>query len=522
MINTKLIIPLTESDDMLTIIYKEKGKTTQEIQIKENEFFKCLRYFKERRIEIMQTKIIFIHDDINTDLFFDFLSSIQTKEINIKDENYKQLYQLSNKYGYEELKKQIELFMEKRPDITSIIEEISTNQDESNIIESKENIITKNLDLCIKSGFLDNVDIKTILRIINSPKRVINDHHIFYNFVINLLQKLLKDKSKDEQENYYQFLPSALDYNQMSDEEIIELLNIMGDESFFSPSNANNKLKDLISRSSIHVQDDLETKFEALQIEITEIKKKHQEEICKIYEELKIKSTQIDDLSEKLNTQNSLIKKLVQEKNMQQQNNRTREQNNDKKEEEEEEDGVINIFYNNKRTNALNGIISYLGKGNGLSVIKNGIVKVTASSINQNNPFFKPENIFDYQNSEVYFASQHEVNPWLCFDFKDYRVKLYHYTIQTSPAINIYPQEWKIFGSKDKNLWFQLEYRYNYLSKSHIESNGVAKTYEISEEEDNEYYRYFRFLQKEDNRSGHWSILTISSIDFFGKIKKIL
>lgn len=59
---------------MLTIIYKEKGKTAQEIQIKENEFFKYLRYFKERRIEIMQTKIIFIHDDISTDLFFDFLS----------------------------------------------------------------------------------------------------------------------------------------------------------------------------------------------------------------------------------------------------------------------------------------------------------------------------------------------------------------------------------------------------------------------------------------------------------------
>ena len=91
---------------------------------------------------------------------------------------------------------------------------------------------------------------------------------------------------------------------------------------------------------------------------------------------------------------------------------------------------------------------------------------------------------------------------------------IFYPSIQTK-EININDENYKQL--------YQLSSKYGHdVSKSHIESNGVAKTYEISEEEDNEYYRYFRFLQKEDNRSGHRSILTISSIDFFGKIKKIL
>lgn len=506
--NINLKIPLTKPDDDLTIIYKEKGKKTYEIQIEENEFFKYLRYFKERRIEILQTKNIFIQDDIDTKIFESFISSIQTKEININDNNYKQLYHLSNKYGYEELKKQIEQFIKERPDLNSIIEEISTNQNESKSTRNKEYLVAKNLDLCIQSGFLDNVDIKTIVRIINSPKRHINDHHLLYNFVIKLIQKSKNIEINNKQEKYYQILPSALDYNQMSNDEITQLLKFMGDESFFSPLNANEKMKDLISHSMANVQEDLETKLKTLQMKITEIEKKHQNEIYELQDKLRIKSKQIDNLLKEFDK-----KKLMQ-------------QNNDSKQInenyfEDEENGLIIIYYDNNKTNALKGIISYLGKGNGLSAVENGIIDITASSINGKKEFFKPINALNYKDSKKYFASDDEAFPWLCIDFKDYKVNLSHYSIQTSGVEGIHPDRWEICASQDKSLWVLLDKR---NSDNQLDSLGVAGTYEISKK-NNQYYRYFRFLQNHNSMYNYYcksnNILMISSIEFFGKIKKI-
>lgn len=137
--NIQLKIPEITYKNDFTIIYKGKeeqdGRITEpivEIQTSKDELIRKLRYFKNKAFEINQMNEILIHDKYPISVFKEFINTVKTNIININESNYTYFYELSSKYEYNELQKEIEAFSQKRPDVQNIVNEYSDYLEMSN------------------------------------------------------------------------------------------------------------------------------------------------------------------------------------------------------------------------------------------------------------------------------------------------------------------------------------------------------------------------------------------------------
>jgi hypothetical protein len=75
------------------------------------------------------------------------------------------------------------------------------------------------------------------------------------------------------------------------------------------------------------------------------------------------------------------------------------------------------------------GIISYLARKCGGQVGNRGIVSITASR--RGNPTDYPlRNVADFENRTL-FCTNSEINSWICYEFKNLRIQLTHYSIHS-------------------------------------------------------------------------------------------
>lgn len=277
------LLPSVQQND-LTIIYKEGNNQIHELKTPYNELIKSLRYFQRRTQEIELTKLIYLQEEIPFNIFSEFISSVNTKEIFLDENNFEAYYKLSCKYEFHELKMKIEEFMNNRPDLTSLVDQLITTS-KSNLTENndndlfKEEILSKNLDVVLQNNLLKKLPIETIIRVLNSPKRILKNHHLLFKFVISEMKNASEKKLNTNDQMIYAILPSTLDYNLMTRSEIIELLEIVNQiESlnFFSPKNSNEVMKTIIQTN-----DEMNDKFAAIEkvvesqaIEIENLKKR--------------------------------------------------------------------------------------------------------------------------------------------------------------------------------------------------------------------------------------------------------
>lgn len=291
----------------LTIIYKGKEEKEgqiiepiEEIKTSRDEFYRKLRYFRKRRPETLNDKEIFIHEDCSVSNFRDFIESIKTKSLLLNENNFNIFYELSLKFEYYELQSKIEDFMKSRPDIQSIVNQLSEkknhkkdekNHSKSEIDTTKEEIISKHLDICLQNENLMNLPVKTLHRIFSSPKKVLNNHHLLYEFVRKIIEKYESSKKSQDQSKAkedLQLLIGTLEFDKMTDEEIEGILDKKYLSSVFvqkSSTENQQQLKEIEERIKI-----LEKFNEEKDKELKEMSLKllHQEEIIKNYE-LKLK-----------------------------------------------------------------------------------------------------------------------------------------------------------------------------------------------------------------------------------------
>lgn len=193
-------IPSVPAKSDLKIIYEDDQNKIHQFLVQKDEFLKKLRYFQDRKNEINETGGIYIHDSINHNHFQAFISALEKEEVEINNDNYEDLYNLSQKYQYNELLDIIKEFIEQRPDICETIDNLSQNESQIDLL--KEEQISKNLDFCLKHGNLQKLPLSMLTRILNSPKRVLNDHSLLFSFVMKILEESSKQKvSQEEEEN---------------------------------------------------------------------------------------------------------------------------------------------------------------------------------------------------------------------------------------------------------------------------------------------------------------------------------
>lgn len=232
--NIEINIPDTSFKKDFTIIYKGKNKhkectteSIEEIKTSKEEILRKLRYFKSRATEINQMNEIFIHDSYPVNIFIKFIKTLETHKIEVNEQNINELTSLSHKYEYEELKTELSSFSKNRPDLQSIIDNTKTIELDS----TKEEKLSKNLDICLMNQNFINIPLPVLTRILNSPNRVLHNHHLLVDFIkkiIIIYKDYNKDKDnelKEEVQENLQILLSCLDYTEMSNDEIDEFLN---------------------------------------------------------------------------------------------------------------------------------------------------------------------------------------------------------------------------------------------------------------------------------------------------------
>lgn len=109
-------------------------------------------------------------------------------------------------------------YSKNRPDVQTAIEEV-LEEDEIDYV--KEEMIASHLDICLLNDNMLNFPIQKLIRILNSPKRVLNDHKLLFEFI----KKIIFKQEKEKEEENIQLLMSSLDYSQMSTKELKELFN---------------------------------------------------------------------------------------------------------------------------------------------------------------------------------------------------------------------------------------------------------------------------------------------------------
>lgn len=259
----KINIPDTSFKKDFTIIYKgrekkENEKTDEnqyferieEIKTSKEELLRKLRYFKRRESEINQMNEIFIHDSYSVNHFKEFIDTLESHEIEINDDNIDEFLELSHKYEYTELEQELSTFSMTRPDIHTII----TKNKVDEIDQRKEEKLSKHLDICLHNSNFINFPLPVLARILNSPERVVHDHHLLFEFVHKVIEKYKTDtkeiekKSECDEETRMnlEILLSCLDYNEMTNEELDTMMNEDEMMSIFNARHLKERMKKLI------------------------------------------------------------------------------------------------------------------------------------------------------------------------------------------------------------------------------------------------------------------------------------
>jgi hypothetical protein len=116
-----------------------------------------------------------------------------------------------------------------------------------------------------------------------------------------------------------------------------------------------------------------------------------------------------------------------------------------------------------KAPQSLEGIISYLTKKHGGNVHEKGIVTITSKSVVNDNGRYPLKNVADLTSdsgfnsvSDSCFISKNEPGQWICWDFREMRVRPTHYTIKA-----IYLKSWVVEGSLDGESWAEIDQQTN-------------------------------------------------------------
>ena len=156
------------------------------------------------------------------------------------------------------------------------------------------------------------------------------------------------------------------------------------------------------------------------------------------------------------------------------------------------------------------GIISHLREECGGNVHQRGVVNITASHNGHNQCY----QVTDYDWTDFWGANDNKPNSWICFDFKEKRVKLSGYSLKSMPLDPSYahPIQWVIEGSNDGSEWREIDRR----NTQDLNGKSIVKTYSCGGG-GSESFRYLRLRQTGKNACG-CDQQYLSSIEFFGTL----
>lgn len=162
-----------------------------------------------------------------------------------------------------------------------------------------------------------------------------------------------------------------------------------------------------------------------------------------------------------------------------------------------------------------NGIIKYLTSKTGGNIHKNGTITLTSDNTSSSSFSDQlPETILDLNNDNWFGAKSGSKDYWLCFDFKDRKVEISSYTIQSYSFKSGHLKNWVLETSENSLDWKIIDQHMGDPSlngESRVSSFNVGKndfSRFVRIRQIGEFWRYERFISP-----------GFSKIEFYGRLK---
>jgi hypothetical protein len=159
------------------------------------------------------------------------------------------------------------------------------------------------------------------------------------------------------------------------------------------------------------------------------------------------------------------------------------------------------------------GIIHYLTGLHQGNIHDLRIVTVTSSSIAPSERHRVPQNVVDFA-SERDFFSDDLPDQWICFEFKNHRVQISHYSVRSFSGTRGrgHPKSWVIEGSNDDASWIILDQR---SGNSQLNGSLLPATFPVT---DIALCRFIRLRQTDVNHFGSHHLL-LAAFELFGSLR---
>ena len=426
--------------------------------------------------------------------------------------------------------------MNTRPDLNSIIDQLSseksTNEEEEEAFFDpiKEELVAKHLDLCLQNKLFNRIPLRIMNRILNSPKRVINDHSRLVSFVTSLIKEKLDEKTSETSIHDILALPGCLDYSLMSADEIQQLFDAEKEERLFiGPRGTRERMLAFVrgEKEWRAKQEELEERLRKVEESLRAVEEKLdaslklQEEMRK--ERLEIeKSIQALEEKEQRSEEKMLdVEKLCKTRVEESQKTVGGELNGTEK----KEDDGISVF-EHEAGREFHGIMRFLTEKTGGNIHDNKTIEITTNSIYGNNMKYHPKCLVDYNNDEYYDSAQKDAR--ICFDFKERRIQLSSYSIKShsngpgdgkSYNSSGHLRNWVVEVSNDGESWETVDRHENDPT---LNGSNIVGTFNIQ----TKLRSFYRFVQLRQTGYSWYDInkydIFFYYIEFYGKLKETL
>lgn len=390
----------------------------------------------------------------------------------------------------------------------------------------KEELIAKNLDISLKNGNMHKLPLKKLNRILNSPKRLINDHHLLFSFVISVMKTKLNEKlSQEDQENLF-LLPSSLDYCEMSNDEISELFLTEKTFNFFEPRHSKEKIESFVSKEQLMVN-----KIDLLEKQIKEINDSFRTKITDYENHINETDTKIVEIQKtqknsKINEKSFLSKIESIESNQNtycgKLNDHDLKLSKNEKSIKELNEKLKEISEVKKQDEKVciecgNCIFKYLFDKYKTNPSKNGMIKINGNSYDSLNDNKLP-NIIDANWTSNYWCSKHVQNSYIKIDFTQILVRIDKYTLRVGNTLgDFYFTSWTLSGITENNQDVILDdvNNSNQINKSHPKATVILQG--------KPFVRSIQIKMKGNhNRTGNCDYgMAVRYFEIFGQIKFI-
>lgn len=156
----------------------------------------------------------------------------------------------------------------------------------------------------------------------------------------------------------------------------------------------------------------------------------------------------------------------------------------------------------------------YLTDKTGGNIHDNGTIEVTTNSIRES--YEHPKCLLDFKESNYYAAKFGESNFWVCFDFKDMKIKLTNYSIKSfASSIDGHLKNWVIEISNDGNVFKTID---SHSNNSELKGRLITKTFTIQSCVFARYYRLRHINEFWGCDSKHSS--GFAKIEFYGELQE--